>query len=220
MHSKILSVILFLFLISCNDDPVSPLLTNSYFPIQMGNSWTFELTYYDTVQQHTYVTYTINSSSTINGKEYFSFDSCPEFIQIPWEFSGADRIYMRNDEDGNVIMRFREREFMFIDFDPQLKDSTIKFATLYQERFNYYRTYERTLHVTDYSMQTETQTFGDGFGFAFDMSHVMDAGMGAVFFKGFGVVRMSYPSEGKIWSLSEATINGNIKERIISITYP
>lgn len=212
-------VMLSLIIISCNDNIVIPENVNSYFPIQLGNSWTFDLNFYDYEYESYQATYTINKKTVINGVEWFSFDRWPEFIQVIWDFSVKD-IFIRNDEEGNVLMRVKNREFMFLKFDNSLKGTEIDFVTLFWERRTAYGyisaniTYKNQIDVTNLIMQTETQIYNNGLGISF--YHAVDDGRGVSFFPGFGMVRMSSPSEGCIWKLKEAIINGNKKEKIIS----
>lgn len=64
MNKILVAFILLGSLVSC-DEVIEPLLKDDYFPLEVGNSWTFELAGTDSV----------TNVKTISGKEYFDISS-------------------------------------------------------------------------------------------------------------------------------------------------
>jgi len=211
-------VLLFLFTF-CNDNPVTPELSNSYFPIQLGNSWTFELTYYDTVQMHAEVTYSITKHAIINSKEYFAFDKWPPFIYYPLaHYFNMDSIFVRNDGNGNVMMIADGKEFMFIKFDASLTDTTLNIVDLYDRITKTISIWQSMIYNVNLVMETEQRKLTDGFRISFWEYNTVGSQRDVFFFRGFGIVRMYYFAYSMDWKLKEAVINGKKTEKIIS--YP
>lgn len=203
----------------CNKNPVSPNLPeldDSYFPIQMGNSWTFEETYYDTTQKHRDVTYSITKSVKINGKEYFAFDQWPEFIYFPLaHYFDMDSVFIRNDRDGNVIMIAENTEFMFIKFDTSRVNTIINIVELFDEIAQSQSMWQSMIYETDLELTTKYRSLTNGYRICFWEYNAVGSQTDVFFFPGFGIVRMYYFAYARDWKLKEAIINGKKVEKII-----
>ena len=213
--------IIFLFVLilpiqfSCNKNPVIPEMSNSYFPIQLGNSWTFEFTYHGTQE----VKYSITKNKIIDGIEYFAFDNWPDFIQYPLVYYfDMDSIFIRNDENGNVIMIANNKEFMFIKFDPSLAGTVMHILELYNEITQTKSIWQCAIYEADKVLETKYWKLNNGFRMRFFVHNAPGSQRDLIFFPRFGIVKMSYIAFGMDWKLKEAIINGKKLEKIVS--YP
>lgn len=216
---KWLLLIFIIVFISCDKNPVTPESSNDYFPIQVGNSWTFEKTYYDTVQKHREVTYSITKSVKIDGKEYFAFDNWPEFILFPLvHYFDMDSVFIRNDENGNVIISANKNEFTFIKFDPSLAGTGMDIIELFDEITQTKSIWQSAIYDANRVLETEHRKLTNGFRMVFLEFNTVGSQTDVFFFPGFCIVRMYYFAYSRDWKLKEAIINGKKLEKIT--TYP
>jgi hypothetical protein len=217
-----LSAIVLFPLCACDKNPVSPellKLKNSYFPLQMGNSWTFEETFYDTTQKYREVTYSITKSVKINGKEYFAFDNWPDFIQYPlMRYFDMDSVFIRNDQNGNVMMIIDEKEFMFIKFNSSLVATIINIVELYDKIAQLQSMWQYMIYEIDRILTTENREYVNGYRLCFLEFNAVGSQRDVIFFPGFGIVRMDYIAYSMDWKLKDAIINGKKVEKIVK--YP
>jgi len=205
--------------ISCSDNPVAPEISNLYFPVQLGNSWTYELSYYDTVQKFKNVTYSITKSKIIDGKEFYAFDNWPEFIYFPLaHYFNMDSVFIRDDENGNVVMIAENNEFMFIEFDPSLVGEEIDILELYDDVTQNQSKWQSVIYDADRELETKDRKYTNGYRIRLWEYNWVGSQRDIILFKGFGITRMSYIAYSMDWKLIEATINGKKVDKIVK--YP
>ena len=172
---------------------------DTYFPIQLGNSWNFDLEYYDYYynQKHKEVTYTITSKKIINGENFYAFDEWPYFIHFPLVYwFDMDSVFIRNDKNGDVVLKVHSNEFLFIKFDPALCDSMIKTLNLFES--DYWVT-----HIEQTGLVYEK--LSNGYHIAFFTGPGSQTYVD--FYPDFGMVEMYYPAYSLTFKLKSAVIN-------------
>jgi len=211
--------LLLFFTSSCDDNIDDSELSNEYFPIQLGNSWTFEETYYDTVQKHREVTYSITKSIIVDEVEYFAFDNWPEFIYFPLaHYFDIDSVFIRNDENGDVVMIVNSNKFTFIKFDSSLAGTGMDIVELFDEITQTKSIWQSAIYDANRVLETEHRKLTNGFRMVFLEFNSVGSQTDVFFFPGYGIVRMYYFAYARDWKLKEAIINGKKLEKII--TYP
>ncbi len=201
--------------ISCSDNPLTPEVSSLYFPIQIDNSWTFELTYYDNGQKQKEVTYSITKSTIIEGIEYFTFDNWPEFIYFPLaHYFNMDSVFIRNDENGNVMMIAENKEFMFIEFDLSLVGEEIDILELFDDVTQSQSKWQSVIYDADRVLETKNRKYTNGYRIRLWEYNTVGSQRDIIFFPGFGITRMGYIAYNMDWKLIEAIINGKKVEKI------
>ncbi len=128
MKRKVICLI-FLFICSCKDIPVTPKESRTnYFPLKVGNEWTFEFPYWTPWSGDTLVnvSYKINNTKQVNGKEYFAFNYRMPFFPDKWIIESIDTIFVRQNEKGDMLFLVDKTEWLYFSFDASLLGSLIK----------------------------------------------------------------------------------------------
>lgn len=89
-----------------------------YFPLQVGNSWTYVC---DMAGQERESTYSIIASEMLGEHEYFLFNRSFPFFPT-YQVSGAETI-SRKTEDGDVVLWFGEQDVLCYEFSDTTLDS-------------------------------------------------------------------------------------------------
>lgn len=81
---KKLAFLVIIIFISCEDDPLKNKPLVNYFPLQVGNEWSFAYPSKTNTSQDTIKTveYKINATKIVSGKTYYSFEKKFLFSQI------------------------------------------------------------------------------------------------------------------------------------------
>lgn len=87
-----------------------------YFPLRVGNTWTYA---YRSGGRDKEVTYTIAGAIQADDREYFVFDRWPQLF--PAEQGLDDRATVRRTEHGDMVLRLREQDILYYGFS----DTTI-----------------------------------------------------------------------------------------------
>jgi len=113
----IISLIIFTFVL-CNKDrnPITEIeetSVNDYFPLQVGNTWTYELSAPGHDLDGKILSVTIVDTKSVDGKKYFLFKSDFPSIESPWD-SALFRI-----SNLRVFRRINDKDYLWYDFEAQ-----------------------------------------------------------------------------------------------------
>ena len=141
----ILAMLIFL---SCKKDPVSP-VTTGFFPMEVGNIWHYES--HPNSFSHAEMTVEIVGTRVIDDNTYFIFETTyPGTDQ-------SDERYFRLGENGKIFINWQGEEFLYIDFNRDIKDAWYSwedYVGVLQEK-------EKTLEVPAGRFTNTTQVFFD-----------------------------------------------------------
>lgn len=101
---------------NCKNNPTEPSeITESYFPLKVGNTWT----YLTTNNDHDTALYTMTITGTVqkNGTIYYVLKSSPS------ELFFQDSILLRSDEKGDICIRRGNRESIVFKFSAPMDSS-------------------------------------------------------------------------------------------------
>ena len=121
------------FLCSCDDFGVASRPRVNYFPLELGNEWTFEYHYRTDTSADTAVraNYKITVAKTVDGKGYYAFDRDLPFF--PYNLSlkqliggGLDTLFIRPNNLGDVMLHVDQTEWLYLSFDASLLGSMVK----------------------------------------------------------------------------------------------
>ena len=115
------------------DKPTTEDINSSLFPLQMGNEWVFEFPYWTPWSGDTTATNNckIISSKMLNGKKYYAFDNALPFFPyhpILKELIGGnvDTIFVRQNENGDIMLLVDDSEWLYFSFNTELLDSLVR----------------------------------------------------------------------------------------------
>lgn len=101
-----------------------------YFPLQIGNEWTFEFPIWTPSSGDTLVTenYNITKKKQINGREYygFSYKNGMPFFPGNWIIENLDTIFIRQNEEEDIMILVDDSEWLYFTFNTELLDSLIR----------------------------------------------------------------------------------------------
>jgi hypothetical protein len=129
-----------------------------------------------------------------------------------------DSVFIRNDQDGNVMMIIDKKEFMFIKFNPSLVDTIMNIVELYDEIAQLKSMWQYMIYEINRVLLTEHRKLDNGYRICFLEYNTVGSQRNVIFFPGFGIVRMGYIAYSMDWKLKDAIINGKKVEKIV--TYP
>ena len=195
-QKSVIIYLLLLFTFNCKTNTDFPIDSNEeehfYFPIQLGNSWTFDYAYYDTVRKHIEVTYTITKKIVIDGKEYFAFDVWPEFIYFPLvSYYKLDSLFIRNDINGDVLLRLGNKEFYLTKFEASLFLQPNDILELTDEYSGSKQIWRYFVVDTSLSAETASKKITDGFKITY-LLNAPGSYRDVIYFPDYGIIRMSY----------------------------
>jgi hypothetical protein len=148
-----LSILPVIFISSCKEEsePFSPVLTSEYFPLQVGNKWTYKWLLNDLEW-----TGEVTGTSIIGSQKYFVY-----VRTYPDNF--IDTSYFRVDNNNVIIINFLNEDYIYIDFERTIREEWQS----YPDFFGYVR--RRNLTVT-----VDAGTFDNVIEVFFDNTVVSD----------------------------------------------
>ena len=187
--ASLLTVLTILFSQNACEDgssPFFPRLSEEYFPLQVGNRWTYSLQY----PSGTYVLqYEIVDTRTIGSHEYFvsrrSFDLAVN----------QDSSYYRIDASGRIFTNREGEDALYIDFNRDVGES-----------WESYSDYVARISKRDFEMNVPLGRFENCIEVFFDYPPAIDDELWEVYSPGIGPVEF----RGQIGSLQlvSAVVNG------------
>jgi len=140
MKKLLILIISVLSFISCNreNSPLMPVLTLEYFPLQVGNIWTFKNSSDSTV-----LIYEITDTKVFGEHVYF------ERVRT-FSDGTKDTNYFRIAEDKVVLIYYEGNDYIYIDFERPV-----------EEEWNSYAGYYGFIKQRDISIQVEAGSFNN-----------------------------------------------------------
>ncbi|MGA2625116.1 MAG: hypothetical protein ABSF91_14765 [Bacteroidota bacterium] len=121
---KAIFILVIMTLSSCKNNPTGPSLgTTEYFPLKVGNSWTYKMLGFNTTDT-TEITMKVIDAISKNGKVYYQMDTTVPILGIGLqEYKTSYPLLLRNDEKGDVYSLLGDKESLFLKFSAP-KDSS------------------------------------------------------------------------------------------------
>jgi hypothetical protein len=132
---------------SCNEEsaPFFPVLTSEYFPLQVGNKWTYKWLLNDLEW-----TGEVTGTKVIGSHQYFVF-----IRTYPDNF--IDTSYFRVDSNNVIIINFLNEDYIYIDFERPIREEWQS----YEHFFGYVRRRDLTVTVDAGTFTNVTEVFFD-----------------------------------------------------------
>jgi len=181
-----------------------------YFPLNVGNSWTFsyKLTVNDKWNE---ITFKIIEKRNISGYDYFVFDKWPLFLPSNFTRPKLPAI-VRNDEKSDLVINIEDMDALMYKFSHKTLDSTriehIDYNDIHDSFPNGVDLITMLLSLSD-SVQTEAGLFSQCYKFYAFIGQVADTGMYVWFAPEVGPVQIKTTNVEAIYLLKRAVINGN-----------
>ena len=196
--------------LSC-DNIEGPENSNNYFPLQIGNEWTFQFPYWTSWSGDTIATNNskIITSKILNGKKYYGFDnSMPFFPYHPFlkELIGADidTIFIRQNEKGDIMLLVDNSEWLYFTFNPSLQDSLVRIKIKNAEYGFYIESFNDTVS-TPFGFFNNCYRILNYFPAIVGTEHII------WFAPGYGPVKIYYPELNVTYQLVKINIQNNYR---------
>lgn len=201
-----------LFLLSsCNDESVTSDGYKNYFPLQIGNEWSFqyEIHYYPSGDTIKTFSSKITKSKIVNGREYFAFDHGLPFLpysQTLKEIIGgnSDSIYIRQNEKGDLMLLIDDSEWLFYSFNPSFLDSII------QTKLNNAQ-YGFVIESINDTVNTPIGLFKNCYKILNGFGSIRGAEYYTWFAPNYGPVKIYYPEFGITYNIVKICILNNFR---------
>lgn len=173
--------------IGCSDNPVATnaLAGRGFFPMQVGNEWT----YAHEVDQDFVWTTRIVGKAQISLYEYFIYET---------RFAGgvgADTMYFRAGPSAKIFVNWRGNDVLYIDFDRKVG-----------KWWNTFSEYKASVLRRNLKTEVPAGTFANAIEIFFDIPQAIDDEFWNVYARGIGLIQLS----GQIgrMQLTSAVVNG------------
>ena len=124
---SLLIIVLMIIFISCSDNLADPKSNESYFPLSVGNSWTYS---YDFRTPDGIVTRTIEhqiiAEKNVDGLSYAEFSDPMPFFPNEFIIPNIEGQFLREDDMGNILTMIDSTEYLYFLFDNAPTDSMIQ----------------------------------------------------------------------------------------------
>jgi hypothetical protein len=169
-----------------------------YFPLQVGNSWTYV---YDSGGQEKEETYSILGTRTVGEYEYFVFDKCP-LPFFPADYEKGTETIVRKTEQGDVVLRFKDEDILYYKFS----DTTLDSMRVIDAARTQFITYLESIEDT---VVTPARAFHRCYRFLAYVAQIKDWVIRSWFTPQVGPVRFQSLGEGTTdFLLKSAVVNG------------
>ncbi len=135
--------------------------SNDYFPMHVGNSWTFA---YNVGDQEKEENFSIVESRRIGNNDYFVFDKRPTFILGIPEKDDIKIAVVRKNEQGDILLRFYQEELLIYKFSDTVGTVNIAHAASHP-RFEDGIDFYSILESVQDTVVTQAGTFEDCYRF-------------------------------------------------------
>lgn len=102
--------------------------SDSYFPLNIGNEWTFQYTYFDEWIGHDttmFLNFKIVTSKNVNGETYYGFDHAMPFFPDYFVMPSLDSIFVRQNEKGDIMLLVDSNEYPYFIFSNGLQSNLV-----------------------------------------------------------------------------------------------
>lgn len=122
---------------SCDNNPVAHERFTNYFPLQIGNEWTFQFPVWTPSSGDTLTSldYKIIKKKEVNGKEYYGFNRRMPFFPHNRIIEGLDTIFVRQNESGDIMLLADSTEYLYFVFT--LEEDTLVRSEIKEVRYFY-----------------------------------------------------------------------------------
>lgn len=187
------------FLCSCHDFGVEPDNHTNYFPLQIGNEWSFEFPWGDTLVT---VTYQIGKKKQVNGKDYYGFNYRMPFFPDHLIIEDIDTIHVRQNEKGDIMLLVDDSEWLYFAFDTSLLDSLVRTKIKDVDYFFQIESFDETVNTPIGSFDKCYRVF-NYFPAIVGTEHYI------WFAPGYGPVKIYYPELGVTYQIVRINIQNN-----------
>jgi len=103
-------------------------ISKSYFPLQIGNEWSFQFPFWTPSSGDTFVTidYKIDKKKEVHGKEYYGFNYGMPFFPNNLIVEDLDTVFVRQNEKGDITLLVDDSEWLYFTFNTVLLDSLVR----------------------------------------------------------------------------------------------
>jgi hypothetical protein len=192
--------------------------SDSYFPLNIGNEWTYQLIYDSPLAGPDIRTmdYQIITTKIVNGETYYGFnrtyiengETYNGFIQTfpfsPEAFlvEDYDSVFVRQNEKGDIIFLIDDFEYPYFTFNPLLLGLTNR-KKVKDTRYCY-----RIESIND-TIVTPIGSFNKCFEILSSSTDFVDTDYYTWFAAGYGPVKIYYPEGGVTYELIKINIQNN-----------
>jgi hypothetical protein len=154
-----------------NEQPFSPLAaSDDYFPMQVGNRWTYTLAY--STGAYT-LEYEIVGTEMVGSHEYFVFERKFDLAVT------TDTVYYRSDGDNRIFINFQGENVLYIDFNRTEGQS-----------WQTYGEYIATIEKADFQAEVPAGFFEHSVEVFFNYPSAVDDEVWEVYAPGVGLVEI------------------------------
>ena len=180
-----------------------------YFPLQIGNEWTLEFPYWTPSSGDTtgINNCKIVTSKILNGRKYYGFDNEMPFFPYDHflqELIGADidTIFIRQNEEGDIMLLVDSSEYQYFTFDASLIDSLVRTKVKNADYFLFIESINETVN-------TPMGSFDKCFKILNYYPAIKGTEYYSWFAPGYGPVKIYYPELGVTYQLGKINIQNN-----------
>ncbi len=199
------SLILVIIIACCKKrNPIESNFSENYFPLQIGNEWTFEFPIWTPSSGDTLVTvdYKIITTKKVNGKTYYCFNYGMPFFPDNWIIESIDSVFIRQNEKGDILLLIDGSEWLYFDFDASMLDSLVRQKI---KNANYFHQIES---IND-TVVTPVGLFNNYFKILTYFPDIIGTEHYTWFSPGYGPVKIYYPELNVTYQLVGNIIQNN-----------
>ncbi len=200
---KFLYLFFLLIIYSCQNqkNPNSSSINQSYFPLQVGNEWSYEYFFRTPAGNDTSILdFEITEKKEMNGNEYYAFNYRMPFFPNKLIIPSIGEPLFRQDINGNILTVIDNSEWLFMIFDEALVDSMIKLKLGDLDYWLY-------IESTNDTVQTDVGLFQKCYKILNYFPQIKGTLYYTWFAQGYGPVKIHYPEFNITYELIKVNIN-------------
>jgi hypothetical protein len=144
--SNILWTILIAIIYSCTNNLLNPIDSHDYFPLQIGNEWSYE--YFFRTPARNVLDYKITEKKKIKENEYYAFNQHMPFFPDLAIIPSIREQLLRQDVNGNIMVSIDSTEYLYFIFNNAPVDSMIKMKLADMDYWLYTESKDETVETT------------------------------------------------------------------------
>ena len=201
------------FIIGCildNDKSSSINGTNDYFPMHVGNSWTFAYCVLNVGDQEKEINFSIVESRRIGNNDYYVFEKRPPFLFLLDHTLEKGEIVLtgvRINKQGDIILWFDQEELLIYKFSDPVGTVNIAHAAS-RPRFEDGIDFYSILRSVEDTVVTQAGTFEDCHHFLIHIAQIKGTIINVWFAPQIGPVRFRGFEGTTNYFIKSAVING------------
>jgi len=144
--TSVLIALLSVVMVSCSDTLEDSNSEDSYFPLSVGNSWTYSFDLYTPEGPDTRtIEHQVIAEKDADGTSYAEFSIPMPFFPDEWIIPNIEGQFLREDEAGNILTIIDSTEYLYFLFDNAPTDSLIKLVLDDQDYWIYIESKDQTI---------------------------------------------------------------------------